>query len=95
MSENIMHEFTALLKKKAVKDRRISSRGPTAFVQAVLVPEVAVLLIMEDMNVEVEEARDILEDSASVGELIHEEIRDVVKKRVEDSEDDEDEEFDD
>ncbi|TVY85483.1 hypothetical protein LSUE1_G000160 [Lachnellula suecica] len=93
MSENIMHEFTALLKKKAVKDRRISSRGPTAFVQSVLVPEVTVLLIMEDMNVEVEEARNILEESAGVGELIHEEIRDVVKKRIEDSEDEDD--FDD
>ena len=88
-----MHEFTSLLKKTAVKDRRISSRGPTAFVQSVLVPEVTVLLIMEDMQVETEKARDILENSAGVGELIHEEIRDVVKKRVDDSEDDSD--FDD
>jgi len=95
MSENIMQKFTPQLKTKAVKDRRISSRGATAFVQSVLVPEVAVLLIMEDMNVEVEEARDILEDSAAIGELIHEEIRDVVKKRVEDSEDDEDDDLDD
>jgi hypothetical protein len=93
ISEKIMHEFTSLLKKEAVKDRRISSRGPTAFVQSVLVPEVAVLLIMEDMHVSVEKARDVLEDSVGVGELIHEEIRDVVKKRVEDSEDDSD--FDD
>ncbi|TVY17774.1 hypothetical protein LARI1_G003297 [Lachnellula arida] len=93
ISENIMLEFTPLIKKKAVKDRRISSRGPTAFVQSVLVPEVTVLLIMEDMHVKVDKAREILDDSAGIGELIHEEIRDVVRKRVEDSEEDSD--FDD
>ncbi|TVY54966.1 hypothetical protein LCER1_G002920 [Lachnellula cervina] len=90
ISENIMLEFTSLIKKKAVKDRRISSRGPTAFVQSVLVPEVAVLLIMEDMHVKADKAREILDDSAGIGELIHEEIRDVVRKRVEDSEEDSD-----
>lgn len=94
MSENIMHEFTALIKQKAVKDRRISSRGPTAFVQSVLVPEVAVLLIMEDMNVGVDRAREILEDSSVFGELLHDEVRDVVDQRVEDSEDGDGDEFD-
>jgi hypothetical protein len=89
MSENIMHRFTPLLKKRVVRDRLMSARGVTGFVQSVLVPEVAVLLIQEDMDVEIEEARDILTDSASMGELVNEEIGDVVAQRVDESEDDE------
>jgi len=98
ISESIMQEFTSLLKKRAVKDRLMAARGVTGFVQAVLVPEVAVLLIKEDMDVKVDEARDILAESAGIGELVHEEIKDVVVRRVEDSEnenDDEDEDDDD
>jgi hypothetical protein len=86
ISENIMQEFTPLLKKKAVKDKVMAARGVTGFVQSVIVPEVAVLLIKEDMDVEVEEARDILANSADIGELVHDEIRDVVTRRVNDSE---------
>ncbi len=89
ISENIMDRFTPLLKKRVVQDRLMSARGVTGFVQSVLVPEVAVLLIQEDMNVAIEEARDILTDSASMGELVNEEIGDVVAQRVDDSEDDE------
>jgi len=88
ISENLMQKFSPLLKKMAIQDRLISARGPTAFVQSVLVPEVTVRLIMEDMKVEIEEARKILTDSVGVGELVHEEIRDVVMRHVEDSEED-------
>jgi hypothetical protein len=82
ISENIMQEFTPLLKKRMVQDRLMSARGFTPYVQAVLVPEVAVKLIMEDMGLDVEEARGILTDSVIVGELLNEEIRDVVRKKV-------------
>ncbi|RDL34700.1 uncharacterized protein BP5553_07828 [Venustampulla echinocandica] len=90
MSENIMHDFTPLLKKRVVKDRLMAARGVAGFVESVVVPEVAVLLIKEDMSVGSGEARDILADSASLGELIHEEVRDIVKRRIEDSEEDDD-----
>ncbi|KAF4634365.1 hypothetical protein G7Y89_g3733 [Cudoniella acicularis] len=90
ISEIIMHEFTPLIKKRAVKDKLIAARTVVDFVQYVLVPEVTVLMIMEDMDVEVEEARDILKESAIIGELVHEEIKEVVTKRVNNSEDDDD-----
>jgi hypothetical protein len=93
ISENIMHEFTPLLKRKVVKDRLMAARGVTGFVQSVLVPEVTVLLIMEDMNVMIDEARRVLKDSVGMGELVNEEIRDVVSRRVEDSEVEEDEDY--
>ena len=89
ISENIMGRFTPLLKRRSVKDRLISARGVTPYVQSVLVPEVAVLMIMDDLAVDIEEARDILTESSAIGELVNEEIRDVVRRRVDDSDEDE------
>jgi hypothetical protein len=93
ISESIMRKFTRQLKERAPADPVMAARGFAGFVQSVLVPEVTVLLIMEDMTVDVERAREILIESVAVGELVHEEVKDVVTRRVEDSEDDE--EFDD
>jgi hypothetical protein len=93
ISENIMQKFTPLLKKRVVKDRLMAARGVTGFVQSVLVPEVTVLLIIEDMGIDIEEAREVLKDSVGVGELIHEEVRDVIMRRVEDSEEEDEGEF--
>jgi RTC4-like domain len=87
MSENVMQKFTPLLKTRTVKDRLISARGPIPFVQSVLVPEITVILIMEDMDVDIGEAREILSESCTIGDLVNEEIRDVFKRRVDDSED--------
>ncbi|KAK4116232.1 hypothetical protein N656DRAFT_774441 [Canariomyces notabilis] len=80
MSENLIGEFSALLRKRSVQDRLVSARGHTAYLQAVLVPELAVQLIMEDMNVGEEEARRILAESGSIGELLNDEIADVVEE---------------
>jgi hypothetical protein len=90
ISEHVMGVFSTLLKKRAIKDKIIAARGVTGFVQSVVVPEVTVLLISEDMSVGVEEAREILQKSVGLGEMVHEEIKDVVKRRVQDSDDDED-----
>lgn len=91
ISENIMREFTPLLKKRAIKDRLMAARGVTGFVQSVLVPELTVLLIMEDMNTAIDEARRVLKESAEIGELVHEEIRDVILRKAEDSGEDDEE----
>jgi hypothetical protein len=90
ISEQVMRKFSKLLRKRAVKDKTMAARGVTGFVQSVVVPEVTVLLIAEDMKVGTEKARDILNDSAGLGEMVHEEIKDVVKRRVRDSDDDDD-----
>ncbi|KAK0734980.1 RTC4-like domain-containing protein [Lasiosphaeria miniovina] len=78
MSEAIIREFSSLLRKRAVQDRLVSARGHTAYVQAVLVPELTVRLVMEDMDVGEEEAQSIMADSIWVGELLNEEVADVV-----------------
>ena len=89
ISENIMAAFTPLLKKRAIKDRLIAARGPTAFVQSVCVLEVATRLVEEDMGVDAERARELLKESAGLGELVNEEEREVVVEREESDEEDE------
>ncbi|RYP74403.1 hypothetical protein DL771_003070 [Monosporascus sp. 5C6A] len=84
MTEYIMRRFSTVLRKRAVEDRLISARSYTAYVQAVLVPELAARLVMEDMRVGEGEARDILRDSIEVGELLHEETGDVIANMSED-----------
>ncbi|PON21623.1 hypothetical protein TGAM01_v209512 [Trichoderma gamsii] len=74
MCDYLVAEFSDLLKKKAIADKVIAGRGPPAFIQSVLVPELGVQLIMEDMQTSPEEARGILEESKALGELVHGEI---------------------
>ncbi|KAF5541899.1 RTC4-like domain-containing protein [Fusarium phyllophilum] len=73
MCDYLVEEFGESLKENATKDRVIAGRGSAAFIQSVLVAELAVQLIMEDMDVSALEAREIMEESKALGELIHEE----------------------
>lgn len=84
MTDFIMRRLSSVIRKRAVEDRLISARSYTGYVQAVLMPELAVRLVMEDMDVGEGEARDILRDSIEVGELLHEETGDVVAYESED-----------
>ena len=90
MTETIINHFSSLLRKRAVQDRLISARGYTAYVQAVLVPELAVRLIMEDMGVSEVKARSILQESIWIGELLNEEVGDVVPEDEDEDEDEDD-----
>ncbi|OHW93031.1 hypothetical protein CSPAE12_08338 [Colletotrichum incanum] len=84
LSENIIGNFSSILRERAVEDRLISSRGYSSYVEAVLVPELAVQLICEDMKVETDEARMILEESKWIGDLLHEDIGDTVDQLSDD-----------
>ncbi|GKU04105.1 hypothetical protein FLAG1_06465 [Fusarium langsethiae] len=74
MCDYLVEEFGQSLKDRATKDRVIAGRGSAAFIQSVLVAELAVQLIMEDMSVNAREAREIMEESKTLGELLHEEV---------------------
>jgi hypothetical protein len=91
ISENTMRKFTPLLKQRMVVDRLMAARGFTPYVEYVVVPEVAVKLIMEDMNCGAERAREIMSESLGVGELLSEEIKDVVTRRASEEIEDSDE----
>ncbi|KAK1600692.1 RTC4-like domain-containing protein [Colletotrichum navitas] len=84
MSESIIGNFSSVLRERAVEDRVISSRGYSSYVEAVLVPELAVQLICEDMEVKIDEARTILEESKWIGDLLHDDAGDTVDQLSDD-----------
>ncbi|KAL1585923.1 hypothetical protein WHR41_04991 [Cladosporium halotolerans] len=91
MTEHILGHFAARLRELAVSDPLIAASGVaggvSGFVQAVLVPEVAVALVQEDMKVGAKVARRLLAESLEVGELLNEEADEKVES-VESEEDD-------
>lgn len=50
----------------------------SAYIQTVLVPEIAAMLIMEDMAVNQSRAIEVLEESHDIGDLMHPEPEDQV-----------------
>lgn len=75
MTELVTDKFSNLLRERAPVDTRISGRGYTRFVQAVLVPELAVKLIQEDLSLGEDEARETMKESRLVGEILNDEKR--------------------
>lgn len=57
--------------------------GVSGFVQAVLVPELAQRLVMEDMRVGDDRARDVIVESAELGDLLNPEAEEKVTEVVE------------
>lgn len=80
MTDSIIKKFSSLLRERAPMDRLISGRGYTAFVQLVLVPELAVRLIKEDMAIDEDEARELMEETRAIGDLLNDDKGDVVSK---------------
>ena len=79
-TENIMSKFTRKICRLAASDDLISSGGVSEFVQAVLVPELAVLLVQADMHLDNEEkAREMLRNSIDLGHMLNEEEDEIIK----------------
>ncbi|ATY63084.1 hypothetical protein A9K55_007970 [Cordyceps militaris] len=74
MGDYLVSAFGDALKKRAVDDRVVAGRGSAAFIQAVLVPELGVRLIMEDLKLSEAAARQVLEESKALGELVQPEV---------------------
>jgi hypothetical protein len=71
--QNIITHFTDKLHRLSTEDKLISSSSVSHYVQAVLAPEMAVLLVKEDMGLDDDAARALLRDSAALGNLLNEE----------------------
>lgn len=78
MTDFIADKLSDAFRTRAVMDRLVAARSYNGYIEKVLVPELAVRLIKEDMEVGEEDARKILRESAEFGELVHEEAGDVV-----------------
>lgn len=72
-AEYILTTFASDFRRKASVDLFMRVVGVSDYVNVVLIPELAVMLIMEDMKVGYERAREILQESTRLGELLHEE----------------------
>ena len=81
-ADNIMSRFSSKLRRMAASDKLISCGGVSRYVQAVLVPELAVFLVMDDMSVDEEEARGVLRDSIDMGNLLNEEEDEIITDPV-------------
>jgi hypothetical protein len=83
MTEHILSDFSRKLRDVAITDALVKASGiaggVSGFVQAVMVPEVAVLLVEEDMRVDAQQARTVLAESWELGELLNEEADEKVE----------------
>ncbi|KAL8732692.1 MAG: hypothetical protein Q9166_002668 [cf. Caloplaca sp. 2 TL-2023] len=78
-----MSKFASRLRRLAATDKLVSAGGVAGFVQAVLAPELAVMLVKDDMNVDEEQARVILSESSDIGNLLNEEEDEVIRDAAE------------
>ncbi|KAL8717432.1 MAG: hypothetical protein Q9225_005317 [Loekoesia sp. 1 TL-2023] len=81
--EYIMSKFASQARKLAGTDRLISAGGVSGFVQAVLAPELAAMLVRDDMQVDDEQARMVLKESSDIGNLLNEEEDEAIKDEEE------------
>lgn len=59
----------------------MKAAGPSGYVQGVLVPELTVMLVKEDMDVNDKDALKVMKESMWIGDLLNEVPNDVVKVR--------------
>ena len=86
ITENVMKVLKNEIKN--CNDAVVQGSGPAAFIQAVIVPETAILLIMEDCQVGREEAEAIREKTYEMGVLLNEEIEDQIEAQLSNDDDD-------
>jgi RTC4-like domain len=94
-TDNMVHRLNSVttkysrkLRQLAAMDNLLKTAGPTTYAQAVLVPELAVLLIKEDMNVDSQDARQILRDSTDIGNRLNAAENDQIHTVEDDSDND-------
>ncbi|RAL09863.1 RTC4 family protein [Aspergillus homomorphus CBS 101889] len=78
MLEHITARYARKLRRLAPQDHIIHTAGVVGYAQAVLVPELAVRLVKEDMQVDDERARQILRDSMELGETVNPALNDKI-----------------
>ena len=85
MGRVIIEHMSDVLKQELKRDKVARAAGVGGYVNAVLVPELAVRLVMEDMLLEDEqEARDVLSESSNVGILLNADDDENIIREAED-----------
>ena len=60
-----------VVRRLATTDELIKTAGVAGYTQSVLVPELAVLLVKDDMKVNDEDARRIMRESMDIGDRVN------------------------
>ncbi|KAJ5122013.1 hypothetical protein N7448_003142 [Penicillium atrosanguineum] len=71
MLQAIVDRFSLKLRRLASSDHIVKAAGVAGYAQSVLVPELAVRLVMEDMDVSDDAARQILRESIQLGQRLN------------------------
>lgn len=79
MMESITSELADVIRDQAVKDPVVGSAGVANFVLRVLVPELAILLVMEDYKCSEQSAKGIIDESGELGALVNEDLGDELE----------------
>ncbi|KAJ5509449.1 hypothetical protein N7527_011592 [Penicillium freii] len=69
--ETIIRRFSVVVRRLATTDELIKTAGVAGYTQSVLVPELAVLMVKDDMKVNDEDARRIMRESMDIGGRVH------------------------
>jgi hypothetical protein len=81
MGHTITTHMSEALKQELKRDKVVRAAGVGGYVNAVLVPELAVRLVMEDMGLADEQrARDVLSESSNVGILLNADDENVIRE---------------
>ena len=92
MMETLTSELAGEIREVSVKDPVVGRSGFAMFLQAVVVPELVLLLVGEDFNVGREEAERIVDESWGVGARVNGEVEEEGGDLEEEDGDEEDEE---
>ncbi|KAJ5400756.1 hypothetical protein N7465_011245 [Penicillium sp. CMV-2018d] len=84
--ETIIRRFSVVVRRLATTDELIKTAGVAGYTQSVLVPELAVLMVKDDMKVNDEDARRIMRESMDIGGRVHPDLNVVpIPEDVEES----------
>ncbi|KAI9740976.1 MAG: hypothetical protein M1834_002687 [Cirrosporium novae-zelandiae] len=78
MCDLLITTFSSNLQTAQSEDSLLKSLSVPIYVQEVLVPELTIILVKDDMNVDDEQARNILNESSELGDLLNAEVDDIV-----------------
>jgi hypothetical protein len=78
MMEAIASQLGPVIKECVERDPVVAFNGFATFIQSVLVPELTVWMTMDDKGVSEKKAKELVQESGALGEVVNEEVEDTV-----------------
>ena len=78
MMEGIASQLGPVIKECVERDPVVAFNGFATFIQSVLVPELTIWMTMDDKGVSEKKAKELVQESGALGEVVNEEVEDTV-----------------